>query len=1130
MGGRKPDLDRPMSPLHNLPLPVPSSVLNSPVQSVPTNIALEQRSLPSFATIVSSSKLFNPGTSLRSNTILSSSVVTTATNSSPLTATSLYSSKSAITTSSIVVSSSSSSTNPPASAGLVITQASKTTAPVTSTVTVSQQHAATVTAQVPSRTSPEKPLAKSSSSPGIGLKSIPLVASAAVGQGQSKETSVSSSTTLIVTTSTTTIPAVKQDARLTASVSKVPDVKVTPKPAAPRSNKSSKPYSARKTVAATLKAAAAAAVGVKGSNASDVGRTGSDNSFPQTPAVTTTSTGPSSELSATKTVSKQLPQVLPLCTPGTSTTTVQAPALFHSVLKDAIIKEQSQLNRVVSSPSTNTPVAAITHAVPVHVPRAAQTSSTSSRSKSATPKETGQTTAALVQGVHVPPAVPQHTQVHRPQPQGTGHPLVNTASSFYSAVSLASSVSQQLNIQSSTVAQSTAYVAPTTASVFGQVQNTAASTQIPSLQLTASQGQGGVFFQGSGNQVFQMNVDSNQLKGTYQLHGALYQGAIPATFLATANASKAVTSNAAGGVPQALYQTNPYMLGIVMPTAITQSVSTQPAQSVATTATSPSATAVAAASVASYPYNNQNAAIAAAFESFVPIAPAAAPRFSQTLAHLASAYTPFMQRSAVQGSAPVQFAAQRMVPMSAMHSQASGNEQMAPAILNLADYTVKYPINTMKPGSYTSQVSTVSNVGSANTQPQTAVVAAMPYVAFGQINSPRFPFSVNFAAPGTSTNPSATTSSTSPSLNFVTSVTASHQHTLVSNTDSHGGGAVLGYVSMPVPFGTNISGVSHSQSAPTPHPGSAFSPPSSHVGASRGNKHVDSSVLSQHLPSWSSGTQNGSGAAAASQRRCSTPESSSSSSSNNSSNGSANLGYCSVTANSCTSGLVIPIRSSCMESSSSGTTLKSSSSNCSQSPRHPGVSSPLNSPLPLPLPNQAKTGSQGSIKSSSPLATVKSSVESMPVHSQTFSTFEGHQAKTSSEMASSLKRPYKDISEPAKKAKYDESAYYEANPLLGLKRSCEAIEAYCSPERVEENDHDDDDDEDDDDDDDDEDLNDSAVPKNDQSSPVNKQAGEGILNSETYSKFKNCEQRDECSRGKQALSFIFPMFNPLPLR
>ena len=103
-----------------------------------------------------------------------------------------------------------------------------------------------------------------------------------------------------------------------------------------------------------------------------------------------------------------------------------------------------------------------------------------------------------------------------------------------------------------------------------------------------------------------------------------------------------------GGIPQAMYPINPYMLGIVMPTAVTQS--NQSGQSVPTTATSPSATAAAAAaaiSVASYSYNNQNAAIAAAFDSFVPIAPAASPRFTQTLAHLASAYTPFLPRGAI---------------------------------------------------------------------------------------------------------------------------------------------------------------------------------------------------------------------------------------------------------------------------------------------------------------------------------------------------------------------------------------------------------------------------------------------------------------------------------------------------
>ena len=79
------------------------------------------------------------------------------------------------------------------------------------------------------------------------------------------------------------------------------------------------------------------------------------------------------------------------------------------------------------------------------------------------------------------------------------------------------------------------------------MQNTVGSSQVPSLQIAASQAQGGVFFQGNGSQVFQMNVESSQLKGTYQLHGALYQGAIPATFITTANGNKTASPNTRGG-------------------------------------------------------------------------------------------------------------------------------------------------------------------------------------------------------------------------------------------------------------------------------------------------------------------------------------------------------------------------------------------------------------------------------------------------------------------------------------------------------------------------------------------------------------------------------------------------------
>jgi len=852
---------------------------------------------------------------------------------------------------------------------------------------------------------------------------------------------------------------------------------MSPKAAAPRHSKPTKSYGPRKTVAATLKAAAASKVPAVSSEAT---RAGLDSPLQRTQVVATTAAVASSMKGTANSASKPSSQVLP--TPFVSTT-VQAPALFHSVLKDPIIKEEG---RAVSSPSTTVPGTNTVHATPSHTRGTQPVSSAAARSKSAVSKEITQAAAVLAPSVktsHATPTVPQHVSAHRTQPPVTGYSLGNTASGLCGQVSMPSSTSQQQIVQAASVAQSPAQI-PSSVSAYGQVQNTVGSSQVPSLQIATSQAQGGVFFQGNGNQVFQMNVDSSQLKGAYQLHGALYQGAIPATFIATANANKAASPNTPGVVPQAMYPTNPYMLGIVMPTAITQA--NQSGQPVPTTATSPSATAAAAAAaipVASYSYNNQNAAIAAAFDSFVPIAPAASPRFSQTLAHLASAYTPFLPRVTVPANAPVQFAAQRMVPMTAIQSQTGGSGQMGPTVLNLGDYAVKYPINTVKPGSYNSQPSTSSNAGPANTHPQTAVVAAMPYVAFGQINHPRFPFSVNFAAPSVSTGPSVTSSSPSPACSLVTSATTPHQYGAGTNTDSHAASAVLGYVTMP--FNTNHTGTGHSLSTPSPHPGSAFSPPSSHGIASHGNQKMDVPGPAHHLPPWVA-TKSLPGAT--NKRRCSTPDNSSS-------------GCCSV-QNSCASFSVSSSRSSCMEvSASSATALRTSSSSSSHSPRHASVTSPLNSPLPMP--SQGLSGCRGSPKGDSPLASNKGSVDSMPSHVQSFNAVESHPVKTSSEMACTLKRTYSDNNEQTKKTKYNESAYYETNPLLGLKRSCEAIEAYCSPER----------DDDDDDDDEEDSIDDPAVSKNEGSSPENNQSGEGISNSKKCSNLNSCNESDDRRRG-----------------
>ena len=1089
---QKPDVDRPTSPLHNIPLPVPSSIVNSPVQSVPTNIAVEQGPLPSFATIVSSSKLFNSGSGLGS-TLLTSTTVASAVSSSPLTATTSQLSKTIPVTSNVTVSLSA-SCNSLASTGQVVTEASKPTVSVASTAAVSLQPTAMISVTSPSKNPAGATFTKCPSTSSVSTTSTTLTTLAPSSSDPLKDTiSVTSTTTSVVSTSVTTIPTTKQDVRLVANVSKLPSVKMSTKVAASRQSKPTKSYGPRKTVAATLKAAAASKMLAVSSEAT---RPGLSSPLQRTQAVTTTTAVASSVKGTASSASKPSSQVLN--TPFVSTT-VQAPALFHSVLKDPIIKGEG---RTVSSPSTTVTTVSGTdtvHATPSHIRGTQPVSSASARNKSAVSKEITQATTALAQSVktsHVTSTVPQHVPAHRAQPPVTGYSLANTASGLCGQVSLPSSTSQQQIVQAASVAQSPAQIT-SSASAYGQVQNTVGSSQVPSLQIAASQAQGGVFFQGNGNQVFQMNVDSNQLKGAYQLHGALYQGAIPATFIATANGNKAASPNTPGGIPQAMYPTNPYMLGIVMPTAVTQP--NQSGQSVPTTATSPSATAAAAAaaiSVASYSYNNQNAAIAAAFDSFVPIAPAASPRFSQTLAHLASAYTPFLPRGAIPANAPVQFAAQRMVPMTAIQSQTGGNGQMGPTVLNLGDYAVKYPLNTVKPGSYNSQPSTSSNAGPANTHPQTAVVAAMPYVAFGQINHPRFPFSVNFATPSVSTGPSVTSPSPSPACSFVTSATTPHQYGAGTSTDSHATSAVLGYVTMP--FNTNHAGTGHSLSNPNPHPGSAFSPPSSHGIASHGNHKMDIQGPAHHLPPWVA-TKSLSGAT--NKRRCSTPDNSSS--------------VCCSVQTSCASFSVSSSRSSCVEvSASSATALRTSSSSSSgQSPRHSSVTSPLNSPLPMS--SQGLSGCRGSPKGDSPLASNKGSVDSMPSRVQSFNVVESHPVKTSSEMACTLKRTYSDNNEQTKKAKYNESAYYETNPLLGLKRSCEAIEAYCSPER-------DDDDDDDDEDDEDDYIDDPSASKNEGSSPENNQSGEEIPNSKKCSKLNSCSESDDRSRGK-GVNFSFSL-------
>ena len=1083
---------RPTSPLHNIPLPIPNSVNNSPVQSVPINIAVNQGPLPSFATIVSSSKLFNPGASL-GNTMLASKTVTSTVSSCPLTTVSLLSSKPNTVTQNVCVSSSA-----PASltktAGLVHTNASNVASPAASSAIVSNQQPVTVQVQIPT-TNRVATLPKHATATDTNSGNLPITVSAHSSIGSCEALSVlkgvASTVTSVMPTKGKAVSPTKQITKSSSDAMKSSEVKVPPKPVVPHTSKASRPYGGRKTVAATLKAAASAA---KVSSALALTRAVVPDSSPQgMHAVATATPGASCQVVSAGRSSEVTSQVLPM---APMATTVQAPALFHNVLKGTMGKEQGQLSHHMATTSTQAQKTAATLVVTSNSARLSHAVH-STHSKTET-QEKDQISVSLAQSAmasHVSVRPQVHAAAQRPQQQASGYSAIKSGTSFHGQVSLASSISQQANVPSTTLSPAHTQVQALPSSIYGH-----GSSQIPSLQIAGSQTQGGVFVQGSGNQMFQMNVaDSNQLKGAFQLQGALYQGALPTTFFAANNtAGKAAVPHAPGGVTQAVYSTNPYMLGILMPTAMSQSVTSASASSTVTAASSSVTTATAPVpSVASYSYNNQNAAIAAAFESFVPIAPAASPRFSQTLAHLASAYTPFVPRGVVQGNTPLQFT-QRMVPMGNTPAPACGNGQMGAPVLNLTDYTLKYPINAVKPSSYTTQVSTPPSAGSVNTPQQAALVTAMPYVAFGQINNPRFPFAVNFAAPGAGANSSVTVSTPTGVGSTITSATSSHYPAGGGGTvDSHAGGAVLGYVAMP--FNANAS----AGAVATPHPftGSAFSAPSSNTGVSCSSQ-GDHTLGPQHV-TWCGlgGSPGGS-----SQRGCHTPE--------NNSPGC----YISTTSAS----VSVPLsRSTCANivSRTPGiVTSTPTSTNCSQpqpaqSARYLGVSCPLNSPTTFAQSSTPLPTCPGLSANETPKHVRKSSQEGIAAQPQTYSVSDCYKKRNSPPgIPCTLQRTCSEGSDSKKRTKYDESAYYEANPLLGLKRSCEAIEAaYSEPDN---------------------DANPRKPAKNDKASPGNGgRSGEACTKSNNYENLNKCAELNFGSEGKvirwSLESFVTSFFFPV---
>ena len=200
---------------------------------------------------------------------------------------------------------------------------------------------------------------------------------------------------------------------------------------------------------------------------------------------------------------------------------------------------------------------------------------------------------------------------------------------------------------------------------------------------------------------------------------------------------------------------------------------------------------------------------------------------------------------------------------------------------------------------------------------------------------------MNFATPSVSTSPSVTSSSPSPACSFVTSATTPHQYGAGTNTDSHATSAVLWNVAML--FNTSHTGTGHSLSSPNPHPGSTFSPPSSHGISSHSNQKMDIPWSAHHLPPWVA-TKSLSGAT--NKRKDAAPQ--------------ITAAQSAVVYKIRVHNFLSSSRNSCMEvSASSATALRTSSSSSSgQSPRHASVTPPLNSPLPMS--SQGHSGCRGS--------------------------------------------------------------------------------------------------------------------------------------------------------------------------
>ncbi|XP_032242526.2 putative GPI-anchored protein pfl2 isoform X2 [Nematostella vectensis] len=606
------------SSLTDIPSPPLQTTISSPVQNVPNNLGTSnQGPLPSFASIVSSSKFFNPGphrgplqppTSMLPSTSLLSAITATTV---AVTATSLKRTFDFAKTASV----------------------SASPVPISYLQTVSK---ALVTSTENSTSKRTKSLSSASSS-------------AASLATTAFSTCSSSGSTFIAA------HQLKSGNSGTKKTINMLNPGMAPNSALSRPKAASKPRARAKPKAAPKAKSKAAPLVNSGLS---VGLLGAGNiTIPQV----SSSSWPA-----------QTPSVLGVTSPSTTTYTSTAavyPTAVSSLVSVAssthmIQPSQAKTIQTASkTPPVWVPLSQLNYQIPPQGNTAASVTpgckvvmSTLSSSQSQNPVTTS--TSVATTSASLP-----HSKIGKT----TTHPVAATQGVVYVD---ASQASKSTSLQHAVTSQAQKNPSSLVSANAGCTSNSTTQPAVSAVTSPASQAQGKMNMQIPAMYaaspvlpISTQNLNMGQYKGgAYHLQGAaMYPGtgmvANPMAFIA--QPSKTSFANVPSPATQMSYP-NPYMLGIVMPTTNVQQQST----SSHTSSTSTTTAAAVMPLTMMQQQNLSNSAVAAAYESFVPIAPASGgstPRFSHTLAHLASAYNPF----AAHGMVPNLQFTYRMMQMSA---------------------------------------------------------------------------------------------------------------------------------------------------------------------------------------------------------------------------------------------------------------------------------------------------------------------------------------------------------------------------------------------------------------------------------------------------------------------------------